>query len=62
MVGLKESLQDRLSHEREVTSVFLNGKGESLTRFGLRYIVRKYAAKAALRCPSLRSKKTSPHN
>lgn len=61
VAALEQALQQRPPHARESTSVFLNAKGEPLTRFGLRYIVRKYAAKAALRCPSLKSKKTGPH-
>jgi len=61
VAALKEVLQQRPPHGRESASVFLNAKGEPLTRFGLRYIVRKYAAKAARRCPSLKSKKTGPH-
>ena len=31
------------------------------TRFGIRHIVRKYATKAALVCPSLTARKVSPH-
>lgn len=61
VTALEQSLQQRPAHARESASVFLNAKGDMLTRFGLRYIVRKYAAKAALRCPSLKSKKTGPH-
>jgi len=61
VTALEQSLQQRPPHVRELSSVFLNAKGKPLTRFGLRYIVRKYAAKAALQCPSLKSKKTSPH-
>ncbi|MEE8584321.1 MAG: hypothetical protein V3T83_05645, partial [Acidobacteriota bacterium] len=41
--------------------IFLNAQGLPLTRFGIRWIVRKHAAKARLSCPSLRRKKVSPH-
>jgi site-specific recombinase XerD len=46
----------------EVQSLFLNDNGKPITRFGIRYIVRRYAARAAEVCPSLKSKKVSPHS
>jgi len=55
---------DKYLHDRDSdrpTVLFLNANGEPITRFGIRYIVRKYAAKAALTCPSLTSKQVSPH-
>ncbi len=61
VAALEQSRRQRPPHARELTSVFLNAMGEPITRFGLRYIVRKYAAKAAQRCPSLKTKKVSPH-
>jgi len=42
-------------------NVFLNGRGAPLSRFGVDYIVKKYAAVAAEQVPSLKQKKVSPH-
>jgi site-specific recombinase XerD len=49
---------------REVVAVpefFLNARGQSLTRSGVAYILRKHVAVAATSCPSLDSKRVSPH-
>lgn len=45
----------------EDSPVFVNASGRRITRFGIRYLVRKYAAQAAQVCPSVKSKKVSPH-
>jgi site-specific recombinase XerD len=44
-----------------VPELFLNARGQQLTRSGFTYILRKHAAAAADRCPSLRKKRVSPH-
>ncbi len=41
--------------------VFLNARGEPLTRFGVDYVLKKHAAAAARRIPSLDRKRVSPH-
>ena len=41
--------------------VFLNRCGRPLTRFGIRTLVKRYAAKAAMKRPSLTKKRVSPH-
>ncbi len=41
--------------------LFLNARGEPMTRSGFEYILDKHVASAAERCPSLRVKKVSPH-
>ncbi|MCP4752571.1 MAG: tyrosine-type recombinase/integrase [Proteobacteria bacterium] len=41
--------------------LFLNAKGESITRFGIGYIVKKYTGKASEKQPSLKRKNVSPH-
>lgn len=41
--------------------LFLNAQGLPLTRFGIRWIIRKHADAARGRCPSLWRKKLSPH-
>ncbi len=42
--------------------VFLNGRGTPLTRFGVRYLLRKYVDLAAKEAPTLADKKLHPHS
>jgi integrase/recombinase XerD len=42
-------------------SIFLNRRGQSLTRFGIHALVERYAARATTRVPSLGQKRVSPH-
>ena len=44
-----------------VPELFLNARGEPMTRSGFEYILRKHAHTAAKRCPSLSTKRVSPH-
>ncbi|MBW2263512.1 MAG: tyrosine-type recombinase/integrase [Deltaproteobacteria bacterium] len=48
---------DQASTER----LFRNRRGEPLTRFGVRYLLRKYAKLAASSAPSLAAKRVHPH-
>jgi site-specific recombinase XerD len=41
--------------------VFLNRRKQPLTRFGIHAVVRRYARRAAMKTPSLQSKRISPH-
>jgi integrase/recombinase XerD len=41
--------------------LFLNARGQPMTRSGFEYILGKHARTAATRCPSLSSKRISPH-
>lgn len=41
--------------------LFVNARGEAMTRSGFEYILHKYAQSAAVRCPSLSTKRVSPH-
>jgi integrase/recombinase XerD len=41
--------------------LFLNARGEAMTRAGFEYILRKHVATARKRSPSLASKRISPH-
>jgi len=43
-------------------AVFLNLRGKSLTRFGVRYILAKYVERAATAVPTLRDKRLHPHS
>ena len=60
-----QALQNYLEHRQpsatESPSVFLNAHGKPITRFGIRFIVRHYAAKAGEACVSIKSKKVSSH-
>jgi integrase/recombinase XerD len=42
--------------------VFTNARGEPLTRYGVRYLLRRYVQRASRVAPSLRSKKLHPHS
>lgn len=44
-----------------VPELFVNGRGESLTRSGFEYILRKHVRTARQRCPSLATKRVHPH-
>jgi len=41
--------------------LFLNARGEAMTRSGFEHILRKHVTAAAVDCPSLRAKRVSPH-
>jgi site-specific recombinase XerD len=41
--------------------LFLNASAEPMSRWGFRYLLRKYVATAAAQCPSLKQKRVSPH-
>jgi site-specific recombinase XerD len=49
--------------ERRAASehVFLNRRGQPLTRFGIHAVVERYAARVATNLPSLAKKRVSPH-
>ncbi|OIQ74320.1 tyrosine recombinase XerC [mine drainage metagenome] len=44
-----------------VPELFLNARGEPLTRAGFEYILNKHAHAAEVHCPSLSTKRISPH-
>ena len=54
---LKTLVADRGGQE----PVFLNRRREAITRFGIYDLVRRYAARAAQRVPSIATKRVSPH-
>jgi integrase/recombinase XerD len=47
--------------EARVPELFLNARGQEMTRAGFEYLLRKHATAARQRCPSLRDKRISPH-
>ena len=58
---LREFLGDRLDGPAEAP-VFLNVRGQCLTRFGIYAVVDRLVAQAATRIPSLTTKRVSPHS
>lgn len=59
--NIKAYIQVRKSKLEDEDYLFLNDKGESITRFGIRYILKKYTNQAIKKLPSLKLKKISPH-
>lgn len=59
--SLKTYFTDRAILDKPEAKVFVNSLGESLTRFGIRYIVQTRIKRAIPQCPSLAAKKISPH-
>jgi integrase/recombinase XerD len=41
--------------------LFVNARGEPISRWGVAYVLRRYANMASQKCPSLSSKQLSPH-
>jgi integrase/recombinase XerD len=58
---LRTLLESRLDGSPDAP-VFLNVRGQPLTRFGIHTAVERIAARAATRVPSLKSKRISPHS
>ncbi len=58
---LRLMLRDRQSDEKADESLFLSATGRPLTRFGLRFIVRRCVTRAAQSYPELAHKPISPH-
>lgn len=53
--------QARIQANPDNTRLFRNRNGEPLTRFGVRYLLRKYVAASATRAATLRGKRLHPH-
>lgn len=54
-------LGERKVDPRSTSLVFTNQHGRPLTRWGVRYILKKYAKAAATTCPSVGQKRIHPH-
>lgn len=61
---LRELMQEGRSVEPEPADavVFTNARGRQLTRFGVRYLLRKYVVAAASTVTTLRDKRIHPHS
>ena len=61
VAALQAYLEQRSPKESGNEYLFLNANGESITRFGIRYITRKYGVAAQHQCPSIKTKTVNPH-
>jgi len=61
---LRDLIAERCGVHAESGSslVFTNARGAPLTRYGVRYLLRRYVQKASRVAPSLKSKKLHPHS
>ena len=58
---LRTLLKQREVHSPADVPVFVNHRGESLTRYGVRYLLSKYVQIAVKTCSSLKGKHVHPH-
>lgn len=58
---LKAYFTNRTILDKPESKVFVNAQGESLTRSGIRHIIRTRIRRTISQCPSLTTKKISPH-
>lgn len=58
---LKDYLHVTQLEKQLDANIFMNLQGKSLSRFGVRYIIKQRCLKAANICPSLNGKKIGPH-
>lgn len=56
-----EELGTMIGNRSKQERVFLNRRGQPITRFGIHTMVERYVAKAKARLPSLAAKRVSPH-
>jgi len=61
VAALKDYLPLRRPIQPDTQALFLNANGAPITRFGIRYIIGKYATIAAHQCPSIKTKTVTPH-
>jgi len=59
--AIKEYMKKRKTKADDEEHLFLNANGEPITRFGIRYIIKKYAKSAGRKCASINNKSVSPH-
>jgi site-specific recombinase XerD len=61
VAALRAYLKQRTPKQPQTEQLFLNANGFPITRFGIRHITAKKAAAAQHRCPSIKTKRVSPH-
>jgi integrase/recombinase XerD len=58
---LLDHIKARGMEKQEDAHLFVNARGEPLTRFGVRHVLRTRIASAAANCPCLAGRRISPH-
>lgn len=58
---LQDYLKANQLYEQPDVNIFMNLQGQSLTRFGVRYIIKQRCHSAESSCPTLKIKKIGPH-
>jgi site-specific recombinase XerD len=61
VTALKAYLEKRGVRLADATPLFVNQDGSRLTRFGVRYIISRRVSNAAPACPSLLTRRVTPH-
>lgn len=59
---LRSLFKQRGVDSKSDAPVFVNHRGQCLTRYGVRYLLDKYVQIAARKCPSLKGKHIHPHS
>ena len=59
--NLQEYILRRQPREPLSRQIFLDAHGYPITRFGVRYVIGRYAAQACHACPSIKTKTITPH-
>jgi site-specific recombinase XerD len=59
--ALRTLITEQRLEDRSPERLFRNRRGEPLTRFGVRYLLKKYARQALAAAPSLARKRVHPH-
>jgi site-specific recombinase XerD len=59
--AIKATIEDRHIRLSDNVPLFINARGERLTRYGLRYLIAQRVAAAAETCPSLSTRTITPH-
>ena len=59
---LKNLLAESATASDSTRPLFLNSRGQPLTRFGVRYLLRKHCERARTAAPSLKRKRLHPHS
>ena len=60
--AIREYLNGVAAKSASDATLFTNAQGRPLTRFGVRYLLRKYVAAGSVAVPSLREKRIHPHS
>jgi integrase/recombinase XerD len=59
--ALATLVRERRLDPDSTDTLFRNSRGSPLTRFGVRYLLRKYVERARASAPTLKAKRVHPH-